>query len=277
MIAVDSVERTQLTTRPAIKPGDTVRVHVKVREGDKERIQVFEGMVIGMHRGGARATFTVRKVSFGQGVERIFPLHSPIIDKIDVVRTAQVRRAKLYFLRELKGKAARMKERKKPTRLGARLGARRMAKVRAFRTHGERHPANGVRLRGGGGRSGPRLPGRARRRGGGGVQSRPLRAPHRRLEDRHRARAGRSSTTGSPGPRSPGASPPLPATRSTPSTSIRRPCARCSGRSSSWRRRPDFVLVDAFRIPGPAHGPAGGHPRGQPAARRSPPPRSSPR
>jgi large subunit ribosomal protein L19 len=113
MIAVDSVERTQLTTRPAIKPGDTVRVHVKIREGDKERIQVFEGMVIGMHRGGARATFTVRKVSFGQGVERIFPLHSPTIDKIDVIRTAQVRRAKLYFLRELKGKAARMKERKR--------------------------------------------------------------------------------------------------------------------------------------------------------------------
>ena len=93
-----------------MKAGDTVKVHVKVREGDKERIQVFEGMVIGMHRGGARATFTVRKVSFGQGVERIFPLHSPIIDKIDVVRTARVRRAKLYFLRELKGKAARMKD-----------------------------------------------------------------------------------------------------------------------------------------------------------------------
>ena len=113
MIAVDSVERTQLTTRPAIKPGDTVRVHVKVREGDKERIQVFEGMVIGMHRGGARATFTVRKVSFSQGVERIFPLHSPTIDKIEIVRSAQVRRAKLYFLRELKGKASRMKEQKR--------------------------------------------------------------------------------------------------------------------------------------------------------------------
>jgi large subunit ribosomal protein L19 len=110
MTAVETVERGQLAQRPAIKPGDTVRVHVKVREGDKERIQVFEGMVIGMHRGGARATFTVRKVSFGQGVERIFPLHSPVIDKIDVVRTAKVRRAKLYFLRELKGKAARMKE-----------------------------------------------------------------------------------------------------------------------------------------------------------------------
>ena len=110
MNAVESVERSNMVTRPAIKPGDTVRVHVKVREGDKERIQVFEGMVIGMHRGGARATFTVRKVSFSQGVERIFPLHSPIIDKIDVVRTARVRRAKLYFLRELKGKAARMKD-----------------------------------------------------------------------------------------------------------------------------------------------------------------------
>lgn len=110
MNAVENVERGQLTQRPAIKPGDTVKVHVKVREGDKERIQVFEGMVIGMHRGGARATFTVRKVSFGQGVERIFPLHSPVIDRIEVLRTAKVRRAKLYFLRELKGKAARMKE-----------------------------------------------------------------------------------------------------------------------------------------------------------------------
>jgi large subunit ribosomal protein L19 len=110
MNAVETVERGQIVKRPAIKPGDTVKVHVKVREGDKERIQVFEGMVIGMHRGGARATFTVRKVSFGQGVERIFPLHSPVIDKIEVLRTAKVRRAKLYFLRELKGKAARMKE-----------------------------------------------------------------------------------------------------------------------------------------------------------------------
>ena len=114
MTAVETVERGNMVERPAIKPGDTVRVHVKVREGDKERIQMFEGMVIGMHRGGARATFTVRKVSFGQGVERIFPLHSPTIDKIDVLRTAKVRRAKLYFLRELKGKAARMKEQKRP-------------------------------------------------------------------------------------------------------------------------------------------------------------------
>jgi len=114
MKAIEVVERAQMTQRPAIKPGDTVRVHVKVREGDKERIQVFEGVVIGQHRGGARASFTVRKVSFGQGVERIFPLHSPTIDKIEVVRTARVRRAKLYYLRELRGKAARMREQKKP-------------------------------------------------------------------------------------------------------------------------------------------------------------------
>ena len=111
--ALNVVERAHLKDRPEMRSGDTVRVHVKVREGDKERIQVFEGMVIGMHRGGARATFTVRKVSFGQGVERIFPLHSPTIDKIEVVRGAKVRRAKLYFLRDLKGKAARMKETKR--------------------------------------------------------------------------------------------------------------------------------------------------------------------
>jgi len=112
MKAIETVERTQSLKRPAIKPGDTVRVHVKVREGDKERIQVFEGLVIAMHRGGTRASFTVRKVSFGQGVERIFPLHSPVIQKIDVVRTARVRRAKLYFLRARRGKAARMKEKR---------------------------------------------------------------------------------------------------------------------------------------------------------------------
>jgi large subunit ribosomal protein L19 len=110
MKAVDVLEQGQLMKRPSMRSGDTVRVHVKVREGDKERIQMFEGTVIGQHRGGASATFTVRKVSFGQGVERIFPLHSPTIDRIEVLRGAQVRRAKLYFLRDLKGKAARMKE-----------------------------------------------------------------------------------------------------------------------------------------------------------------------
>ena len=113
MKAIETVEQPHLTARPDMRSGDTVRVHVKVREGDKERIQVFEGTVIALHRGGVRATFTVRKVSFGQGVERIFPLHSPTIDKIDVIRSAKVRRAKLYFLRDLKGKAARMKEQKR--------------------------------------------------------------------------------------------------------------------------------------------------------------------
>lgn len=113
MKAVDAVERVQLVERPNLRSGDTVRVHVKVKEGEKERIQIFEGVVIGQHRGGARATITVRKVSFGQGVERVFPLHSPTISKIDVVKSARVRRAKLYFLRKLRGKAARMSERKR--------------------------------------------------------------------------------------------------------------------------------------------------------------------
>ena len=113
MKAIETIEQPHLTARPEMRSGDTVRVHVKVREGEKERVQVFEGMVIGQHRGGARATFTVRKVSFGQGVERVFPLHSPTIDRIEVVRGAKVRRAKLYYLRDLKGKAARMKEQKR--------------------------------------------------------------------------------------------------------------------------------------------------------------------
>lgn len=113
MKAIEIIEQRHLTKRPDMRSGDTVRVHVKVREGDKERIQVFEGTVIGQHRGGANATFTVRKVSFGQGVERIFPLHSPTIERIELVRGAKVRRAKLYFLRDLRGKAARMKEQKR--------------------------------------------------------------------------------------------------------------------------------------------------------------------
>ena len=113
MTAMEMVEKAQLVERPRMQPGDTVRVHVRVKEGDKESIQVFEGVVINLRRGGIRATFTVRKVSFGQGVERIFPVHSPTIQKVDVLRSAKVRRAKLYFLRDLKGKAARMKEVKK--------------------------------------------------------------------------------------------------------------------------------------------------------------------
>ena len=110
MNIMDTIEQRQIVERPSVRSGDTVRVHVKVREGDKERVQVFEGVIIGLRRGGVRASFTVRKVSFGQGVERIFPLHSPIIDRIEVVRSARVRRAKLYYLRSRRGKSARITE-----------------------------------------------------------------------------------------------------------------------------------------------------------------------
>ncbi len=94
---------------PEFRPGDTVRVHVKIKEGDKERLQVFEGTVIARKNTGMGASFTVRKISFGQGVERIFPVHSKVIDHIDVMRSGRVRRSKLYYLRELKGKAARLR------------------------------------------------------------------------------------------------------------------------------------------------------------------------
>jgi large subunit ribosomal protein L19 len=97
---------------PEFAPGDAVRVHVKVREGEKERIQVFAGVVIARRGGGARETFTVRKISSGIGVERIFPLHSPVIDRIEVDRKGAVRRAKLYYLRGRKGKAARIEEKR---------------------------------------------------------------------------------------------------------------------------------------------------------------------
>src|SRR5712691_7381926 len=107
---IDAIEASQLKTDiPDFKVGDTVRVHAKIIEGDKERIQVFEGAVISRANGVNRATFTVRKISYGVGVERIFPLHSPRIDKIEVVTRGRVRRAKLYYLRELSGKAARIK------------------------------------------------------------------------------------------------------------------------------------------------------------------------
>lgn len=96
---------------PEFRAGDTVRVHVRVVEGNKERIQVFQGVAIARRGGGSRETFTVRKMSGGIGVERIFPLHSPIIDRIEVVRRGKVRRAKLYYLRGLRGKAARIQER----------------------------------------------------------------------------------------------------------------------------------------------------------------------
>jgi len=107
---IDAIEREQLRQIPDFRPGDTVQVHVKVVEGSRERIQVFEGVVIKMKGGGIRETFTVRRVAYGVGVERTFPLHSPRIDKIVVKRHGKVRRAKLYYLRNLTGKAARIKE-----------------------------------------------------------------------------------------------------------------------------------------------------------------------
>lgn len=111
MNRLDNVEKTQLRDNiPAFQSGDTVKVHVRIQEGNKERLQVFEGIVIARKHGGARESITVRKVSFGVGVERIFPLHATVIDHIDVVRRGKVRRAKLYYLRDLRGKAARIKE-----------------------------------------------------------------------------------------------------------------------------------------------------------------------
>lgn len=112
MNRLDSVEQTQIKENvPEFQPGDTLRVHVRIKEGNKERLQAFEGICIAIKHGGIRETVTVRKVSFGVGVERIFPLHATVIDHIDVVRRGKVRRAKLYYLRDLRGKAARIKER----------------------------------------------------------------------------------------------------------------------------------------------------------------------
>lgn len=106
-----SVDNSQIRTDlPRFRPGDTVRVHVKIKEGDKFRVQVFEGVVIARKSNGISSTFTVRKVSFGYGIERIFPLHSPIIEKLEVMKSGKVRRARLYYLRGRRGKAARLKE-----------------------------------------------------------------------------------------------------------------------------------------------------------------------
>ena len=113
MNTVDQIESAYLRDDiPDFAPGDTVRVNVRVVEGGRERVQIFEGVVIARNGGGARASFTVRKLSFGVGVERIFPLHAPIIQSIDVVRRGDVRRAKLYYLRDRVGKAARIKEKR---------------------------------------------------------------------------------------------------------------------------------------------------------------------
>ncbi len=101
--------KSRRTDIPDFGPGDTIKVHVRIKEGEKERLQAFEGVVISRTK-GQQASFTVRKISFGQGVERIFPINAKVIDKIDVLRSSKVRRAKLYYLRELKGKAARLRE-----------------------------------------------------------------------------------------------------------------------------------------------------------------------
>ncbi len=113
MKVIKEMEKQMLREdHPAFRPGDTVRVHVRIKEGDKERIQVYEGVVIRIKRKSNRTTFTVRKVSYGVGVERIFPLHGPVVDKIEVKQMGKVRRSRLYYLRERKGKAAKIKERR---------------------------------------------------------------------------------------------------------------------------------------------------------------------
>ncbi len=111
MNVIETLENEQMRFDiPNFGPGDTVKVHAKIREGQKERIQVFQGVVIRKRKGTTGATFTVRKISYGVGIERIFPLHSPMIDKVEVVSKGKVRRARLYYLRKLRGKAARIKE-----------------------------------------------------------------------------------------------------------------------------------------------------------------------
>ncbi len=115
MNTLDALDAESLRTDvPDFRPGDTLKVHVRVVEGTRERIQVFQGVVIRRQGGGVRETFTVRKVSFGVGVERTFPVHTPIIEKIEVVTRGDVRRAKLYYLRDLRGKAAKIKEKRDP-------------------------------------------------------------------------------------------------------------------------------------------------------------------
>ena len=132
MNLIDQIEAGELKKEaPAVRIGDTVRAHIRIVEGEKERTQVFEGIVIRLHGGGARETMTVRKVSFGVGVERILPLHSPRLVKVEVVKRAKVRRAKLYYLRELRGKAARLKELKPKRDSTKKKKSRKIAKKEA--------------------------------------------------------------------------------------------------------------------------------------------------
>ena len=113
MTQIEQLEKENIRLdMPNFRPGDTVKVHVKIKEGEKERIQAFQGVVISKRKGRTNATFTVRKVSYGIGVERIFPMHSPVIDRIELVTKGRVRRSKIYYLRKLRGKAARIKEKR---------------------------------------------------------------------------------------------------------------------------------------------------------------------
>jgi large subunit ribosomal protein L19 len=134
-LVVQSIENKQLRNDlPNFKPGDTIRVHVKIKEGDKERIQIFEGVVIARKHSGVRESITVRKTSFGVGVERIFPLHATVVDKIEVVRRGRVRRAKLYYLRNLRGKAARIRDLDIRGQKGKAAAAAAAAKTAAAKT-----------------------------------------------------------------------------------------------------------------------------------------------
>ncbi len=129
MGSLQIIEKEQMRRDFNFRPGDTVKVHVRIREGEKERIQIFEGVVIALKRRGNRSAFTVRKVSHRVGVERVFPLHSPSVDKVEVVSSGKVRRAKLYYLRERTGKKARLKERER--RFGSRSSVAAPAKQEA--------------------------------------------------------------------------------------------------------------------------------------------------
>ena len=129
---IKEFENAQLKTKvPEFRPGDTVRVSVRIIEGEKQRIQDFQGICIARKGGGARETFTVRRVSYGVGMERVFPIHSPRVEKITVVRHGRVRRAKLYFLRKLRGKKARIREMRRPTAKTAKAMAAQQAKTPA--------------------------------------------------------------------------------------------------------------------------------------------------
>ena len=130
---LQKIEQEQMTREVNFRPGDTVKVHVRIKEGDNVRVQIFQGVVIRISHGGSRKTFTVRKMSFGTGVERVFPLHSPNVVNVEVVRTGKVRRARPYYLRELTGKKARLKERDQGrfTKQPKKVKAKAVAKVEA--------------------------------------------------------------------------------------------------------------------------------------------------